>query len=85
MARWDRITEKAMRFGMLLSKEIKVVNVDCDEGEQALCTVWDDKILAPIRKREGLPGRAGARHPALWPTASSSAHLIDYVFEPRTP
>ena len=33
MARWDRMTEKAMRFGVLLSTEIKVVNVDCDDGE----------------------------------------------------
>jgi amino acid transporter len=50
MARWDRITEKALRFGLLLSKEIKVVHVDCDEGEEALCTIWDEKILGPIRK-----------------------------------
>src|SRR5882757_3223030 len=50
MARWDRITEKALRFGMLLSKEIKVVHVDCDEGEESLCVVWDEKILAPIKK-----------------------------------
>jgi hypothetical protein len=54
MARWDRITEKAMRFGLLLSKEIKVVNVDCDDGEESLCAVWDDKVLQPIRK-EGYP------------------------------
>jgi amino acid transporter len=50
MARWDRITEKAMRFGLLLSKEIKVVTVDCDEGELALCTIWDEKVLVPIRQ-----------------------------------
>ena len=31
MARWDRITEKAMRFGLLLSKEIKVVHVHSDD------------------------------------------------------
>jgi hypothetical protein len=50
MARWDRITEKALRFGLLLSKEINVVHVDCDEGEEALCTIWDAMILDPIRK-----------------------------------
>jgi hypothetical protein len=24
--------------------------VDCDEGEESLCVIWDDKILAPIRR-----------------------------------
>ena len=52
MARWDRITEKALRFGLLLSKEIKVIHVDCDEGEDALCLVWDDKVLAPIQREK---------------------------------
>jgi amino acid transporter len=49
MARWDRITEKALRFGLVLSKDVTVVHVDCDEGEEALCTVWDANILQPIR------------------------------------
>ena len=78
MARWDRITEKALRFGMLLSKEIKVVNVDCDDGEQALCTVWDDKVLAPIKKE-------GLSEPELVTLHSGFrlviGPLIDYVFE----
>ncbi len=34
MARWDQITEKAMRFGLLLSKEIKVVHVHSDDEER---------------------------------------------------
>ena len=33
MARWDRITEKAMRFGLLMSKEIKVVHVHSADEE----------------------------------------------------
>jgi amino acid transporter len=78
MARWDRITEKAMRFGMLISKEIKVVNVDCDDGEQALCTVWDDKVLAPIQKE-------GLAEPELITLHSTFrlviGPLIDYIFE----
>jgi hypothetical protein len=51
IARWDRVTEKAIRFGMVLSKEIKVVNVDCDDGEESLCTVWDKKVIDPIRAK----------------------------------
>jgi amino acid transporter len=79
MARWDRITEKAMRFGLLLSKEIKVVNVDCDEGEEALCTVWDEKVIKPIRSTNSLT------EPELVTLHSSFrlviGPLIDYIFE----
>jgi amino acid transporter len=78
MARWDRITEKALRFGMLLSKEIKVVTVDCDEGEEALCTIWDKKVLEPVQA-------AHLAEPELITLHSSYrlviGPLIDYIFE----
>ena len=71
MARWDRITEKAMRFGLLLSKEIKVVHVHSDDEEdEGLEEIWDDKVLAPIRK-EGLAG-AGAGDDSVQLTGSFS-------------
>jgi len=50
MARWDRITEKAMRFGLLLSKEIKVVHVHSDDEEGNLDEIWDEHVMAPIRR-----------------------------------
>jgi len=78
MARWDRITEKALRFGMLLSKEIKVVNVDCDDGEQALCTIWDEKVLAPIRKDSLAEPELVTLHSTYRLVIGP---LIDYVFE----
>jgi amino acid transporter len=53
MARWDRITEKAMRFGLLLSKDIKVVHVHSDDEEGGLDEVWEEHVMEPI-KREGL-------------------------------
>jgi amino acid transporter len=53
MARWDRITEKAMRFGLLLSKEIKVVHVHSDNEDGSLDEIWDEHVMAPI-KREHL-------------------------------
>jgi amino acid transporter len=53
MARWDRITEKAMRFGLLLSKEIRVVHVHSADEEGSLDEIWDEHVMAPIR-REGL-------------------------------
>jgi hypothetical protein len=78
MARWDRVTEKALRFGMLLSKEIKVVNVDCDDDEEALCTVWDERVLTPIKN-------AHLAEPELITLHSTFrlviGPLIDYIFE----
>jgi amino acid transporter len=55
MAGWDKITEKALRFGLLLSKDIKVVHIHSEdaEGDAGLEQIWEDLIMVPIRK-EGL-------------------------------
>jgi amino acid transporter len=49
MARWDKITEKAMRFGMLMSPVVKVIHVDSDDAD-ALGQVWHDMVLIPVRE-----------------------------------
>ncbi len=49
MARWDKITEKAMRFGMLMSPVVKVVHVDSDDSD-ALGAVWEEMVMKPIRE-----------------------------------
>jgi len=78
MARWDRITEKAMRFGLLLSKEIKVVHVHSDDEQESLDDVWEDNILAPIKKE-------GLEEPELVVIPSSYRFIInplmDYILE----
>jgi amino acid transporter len=78
MARWDRISEKAMRFGLLLSKEIKVVHVHSDDEQGSLDEIWDEYVKAPI-KREGLP------EPELVTIPSSYRFilgpLMDYILE----
>ena len=79
MARWDRITEKAMRFGLLLSKEIKVVHVHSDDdNDEGLAGIWDDKVMAPIRKE-------GLQEPELVTIDSSYRFilgpLMDYILE----
>ena len=51
MARWDKITEKAMRFGMLMSPVVKVIHVDSDDAD-ALGAVWADMVLTPIREHQ---------------------------------
>jgi amino acid transporter len=78
MARWDRMTEKALRFGLLLSKEIKVVNVIGADGEQTLDDVWEANVLKPIRAQ-------GLREPELI-TLHSNIRLVinplmDYILE----
>jgi amino acid transporter len=48
MADWNRISEKAMRFGLLLSKEIKVVHVHSEDEGHGIEDDWKEKILGPI-------------------------------------
>jgi hypothetical protein len=76
MARWDRMTEKALRFGVLLSPDIRVINVD--EGNESLQTIWNENVLGPIREK-GIP------EPQLI-TLHSSSHavvspLMEYILE----
>jgi len=49
MDRWNRMTEKAMRFALVLSTDIRVLHVDCDEEPSALCAIWEEKIANPLR------------------------------------
>ncbi len=78
MARWDRMTEKALRFALLLSKEIKVINVIGADGEETLDAVWDENVLKPIRAQ-------GLHEPELV-TLHSNIRLVinplmDYILE----
>ena len=77
MARWDKITEKAMRFGMLMSPVVKVVHVDSDDSD-ALGTVWETMVLVPTRE-------ANRPEPELITVKSSYrtilSPLMDYVLK----
>jgi amino acid transporter len=78
MARWDRITEKAMRFGLLLSKDIKIVHVHSEDEEGCLDEIWDDHVMAPIK-------RAGLQQPELVVIQSTYRMIVnplmDYILE----
>jgi hypothetical protein len=54
MAGWDKITEKALRFGLLLSKDIKVVHIHSEDetADDGLEQVWEELIMEPIRKQK---------------------------------
>jgi amino acid transporter len=54
MAGWNRISEKALRFGLLMSHEIKVVHVHSEDEGHGIEDEWEEKILNPI-KAKGFP------------------------------
>ena len=53
IARWDKISEKAIRFGLVMSTEVKIVTVksDIDDG---FGHDWDRMVMEPIRA-SGVP------------------------------
>jgi amino acid transporter len=55
VARWDKISEKAIRFGLVMSDEVKIVTVVTDvDSDTCFDEVWEQKVMAPIRA-ENLP------------------------------
>jgi amino acid transporter len=51
--RWSRITEKGLRFALMMSKDVIAVHVDSTEaGEEGrdICDDWNTKVLEPIKK-----------------------------------
>jgi amino acid transporter len=73
MARWDRMGEKALRFAVLFSTEIEILNVECGERDAPLGAIWDDHVLRPIREK-------GMAEPQLV-TLRSSSHVVSPLME----
>jgi amino acid transporter len=48
MAKWDKLAEKALRFGMTLSPNLKVVHVDNGESVP-LEAMWQKMVIEPLR------------------------------------
>jgi amino acid transporter len=78
MAGWNRISEKALRFGLLLSGDIKVVHVHSADEAHGIDDDWNEKIVAPICE-------AGFPRPQLVTIPSTYrfviAPLMDYILE----
>jgi amino acid transporter len=81
VAGWNRISEKAIRFGLVLSKEIKVVHVHSEDEEHGIEEEWDDKIMGPIRAQ-------GMSEPELVTIPSNYRFIIsplmDYILRLET-
>ncbi len=78
MARWDKIGEKAMRFGMLMSPVVKVVHVSSSEEFDSVEKVWTELVLKPVRER-------GCAEPELVTVQSTYrtilTPLMDYILK----
>ncbi len=76
--RWSKITEKGMRFALMLSKEIRAVHVDCEQDEESIFEMWETNVAAPLRA-------AGLAVPELVllhsPYRFVIQPLVDYVLE----
>ncbi len=71
LAQWNKVAEKAMRFGLLLSSDIKVVHVESEhsEHETEIETVWESQVLEPVRK-------AGFPEPELVTVTSEYRYVV---------
>jgi amino acid transporter len=81
MAGWNRISEKALRFGLLLSREIKVVHVHSEDEPHGIDQDWEEKIVAPIREA-GLPDPELVTIPSSFRFVISP--LMDYILQLET-
>ena len=52
MAGWNKISEKALRFGLLMSKDIKVVHVHSEDEGHGIEDDWDRQVLVPLRQTQ---------------------------------
>ncbi len=52
--RWDRIAQKALRFALSLSVDVRALHIDSGEGSQRLRSSWNRFVEEPA-KNAGLP------------------------------
>ena len=55
---WNRISERALRFGLLLSDDVTAVHVSTgEEKHQHLRDLWDEKVVQPAREAKSCEPR----------------------------
>ncbi|HEX3435228.1 MAG TPA: APC family permease [Pseudacidobacterium sp.] len=47
--KWNRISEKGLRFALTMTAEIQAVHIDYGDEEDSICQTWEDMIMKPIR------------------------------------
>ena len=48
--RWSAVSEKALRFAWGVSREIRVVHVECGQETENLCQKWERLVQTPARE-----------------------------------
>jgi amino acid transporter len=76
--RWSMISQKAMKFALNISPEVTAVHVDCGEGPDELCAVWDKYVGEPARE-VGLPEPKLVTVPS--PYRQIVGPFLDYVLD----
>ncbi len=46
--KWDRITEKSLRFALKISDSVEAIHVDAEECRDQLCELWDRDVAKPL-------------------------------------
>lgn len=84
MDRWSRISEKALRFALMLSKEIRAVHVhtgddqDKEDADDELTPIWREMVVTPLQSAGlALPQLVILRSPFRFIVAP----LVDYILQ----
>jgi amino acid transporter len=54
MDKWNRVSERGLRFALAMSPEVEVVHVECGDDADTVCANWNKLVLPPIQAA-GLP------------------------------
>jgi amino acid transporter len=75
---WNRVAQKALRFALTLSSEVRALHVDCDNEDGSFCQAWSRYVEVPMKQ-------AGRESPLLVDLSSPYRFvltpIVDYVLE----
>ncbi len=72
--RWSRLSEKALRFALAISRDIIAVHVESGLGDASICDEWEHKVSEPLRT-------AGLAVPRLVDLHSPYRYILGPVLE----
>ena len=52
---WDKLGEKAIRFALTISPDVRAVHVESGEATDALCKKWAELVEEPVRRSNRRP------------------------------
>jgi len=75
---WNRVAQKALRFALTLSSEVKALHISCEKDDGNISQTWERYIAGPAKKA----GRA-APHLVVLPSPYRFVitPIVDYILE----